>query len=433
MKTATVGFRWLIFSFILAVLIGGLPDRSTAKTGSEKWAQILCEELGCISIAYGTIMGGVDLHAIGLVTNKAPLKNLGFEFGNDAYKMTAVRIDTGRYLITVQSMSRQQDQQKKQVTLKTKADDVFPITLAVAPEGKYTWNSAIQYDMEDQVGIRPHYVLEEKPLDFVDIRITDPDKLDSFGLPGKEKGDTEYQLLYLGNNRWEFHSIGGMGHGILVYQNARWTREDGMPAADSAPVASVAVGPSKPTHPSPTAARSSGAVSTAKPVDPTLLFLNSDFELGDLTNWVASGEAFAAQPTKGDNPTARYRGQPSNHQGNFWIGTYEKYQGAEGQVPGQIQGDGPTGTLTSIPFEITGDRISFLIGGGRHPDSVYVALVVNGEEVYRETGNNHESMKRHIWDVAPYRGKEAVIVISDQSSGGWGHINADDFRYESEN
>lgn len=160
-----------------------------------------------------------------------------------------------------------------------------------------------------------------------------------------------------------------------------------------------------------------------------LLFPNSDFELGDLTNWNASGNAFDFQPTKGDNPTARRRGQPSNHQGDYWIGTYEKYQGAAGQQPGQIQGDRPTGTLTSIPFTVAGDAISFLIGGGNRLDSVYVGLMVAGREVLTATGNNHESMTRVIWDVSAYRGQEARIVIVDNSNRGWGHINADDFRY----
>ena len=161
-----------------------------------------------------------------------------------------------------------------------------------------------------------------------------------------------------------------------------------------------------------------------------LLFANSDFENGDLTNWTASGTAFLYQPTKGDNPTARRRNQPSNHQGEFWIGTYEKYQGADAQKPGQVQRDKPTGTLTSIPFQIEGERITFHIGGGKRPKSVYVALLVDDREVLKASGNNSESMKRHVWDVSSYQGKTARVLICDQCGTGWGHINADNFRYE---
>ena len=38
-----------------------------------------------------------------------------------------------------------------------------------------------------------------------------------------------------------------------------------------------------------------------------LLFVNADFEKGTLVNWIAAGDAFKVQPTKGDNPAARDR------------------------------------------------------------------------------------------------------------------------------
>lgn len=44
------------------------------------------------------------------------------------------------------------------------------------------------------------------------------------------------------------------------------------------------------------------AVCSAEPI---LLFENSDFEKGTLENWMAVGDAFLRQPTKGDNPAAR--------------------------------------------------------------------------------------------------------------------------------
>ena len=69
---------------------------------------------------------------------------------------------------------------------------------------------------------------------------------------------------------------------------------------------------------------------------------NYGFETGDLTDWVKTGNAFDFQPTWGDNPTARNRGQASKHEGDWWIGTYEKYQGpvkGKGQKAGGTQGD----------------------------------------------------------------------------------------------
>ncbi len=181
---------------------------------------------------------------------------------------------------------------------------------------------------------------------------------------------------------------------------------------------------------SPVRPTASGAREELKIAGPGPLFENSDFEMGDLTNWTATGNAFDFQPTKGDNPTARKRMQPSKHQGEFWVGTYEKYQGEAGQRPGQTQGDRPTGTLTSIPFEVVGDRITFLAGGNNNQESEYVALVVEGKEVLKGSGKRSETMERHVWDVSAYKGKTAQIVISDHSSMSWGHINADDFRFE---
>ena len=73
---------------------------------------------------------------------------------------------------------------------------------------------------------------------------------------------------------------------------------------------------------------------------------NNDFETGDLTDWEEkTGDAFDFQPTWGDNPTARDRGEPSQHQGDWWLGLTEKYQGPDkgarlGQKAGDLAGNG---------------------------------------------------------------------------------------------
>ena len=154
-----------------------------------------------------------------------------------------------------------------------------------------------------------------------------------------------------------------------------------------------------------------------------------DFETGDLRGWTSTGEAFAFQPTYQDNPTARHRGQPSQHQGDYWIGGYEKRQQPY-DPPGRIQGDGPQGTLTSEPFIISYPGIQFLIGGGCDITKVRVELVVDGRVVRSSTGACHESMHTESWDVSRFIGKTARIRLIDYSSGGWGHINFDDVRFD---
>ena len=156
-----------------------------------------------------------------------------------------------------------------------------------------------------------------------------------------------------------------------------------------------------------------------------------DFESGDLNGWTAEGDAFAFQPTYGDNPSARARGQASNHKGSFWIGTYEKRHSKD-DAAGGVQGDGPRGTLTSPEFDIRLPGASFLVGGGCDLDTEYVALLVDDKPARRATGKCSESMERAQWDLRDLVGKKARLQLVDDSYGSWGHINFDDFVLEGE-
>jgi hypothetical protein len=163
-----------------------------------------------------------------------------------------------------------------------------------------------------------------------------------------------------------------------------------------------------------------------------------DFEDGNLNGWSIispdTNNAFYFQPTLDDNPTARHRGQSSNHQGKYWIGTYEKFQGIDGQHSGEFQGDGPMGMLMSQEFTIPEGTLSFLIGGGSSYETrVELDTVVKGrhqpEMVLYASGKDTETMERVTWDLTPFAGKRGRIRILDLSSGDWGHINVDDFRF----
>jgi hypothetical protein len=143
-----------------------------------------------------------------------------------------------------------------------------------------------------------------------------------------------------------------------------------------------------------------------------------DFESGDLSGWTATGDAFEDQPVRGDTVAARGR-EPSLHQGEYWIGGYEKH------------GDGRKGTLTSAPFRVEKPWASFLVGGGAYPwTRVDVVSADDDHVVFQSTGANFESMQRVAVDLRALVGKSIYLRIVDEATGGWGHVNFDDFRFE---
>jgi putative membrane-bound dehydrogenase-like protein len=149
--------------------------------------------------------------------------------------------------------------------------------------------------------------------------------------------------------------------------------------------------------------------------------LNLDFETGTLKDWIADGKAFEGQPIKGDTVFPRRKDSKSQHQGNFWIGTYEKL------------GDKAQGTLTSVPFKITRPWASFLVGGGPWPETcVELAFKDNGKVFYRVSGIEEENLRRVAVDLQAHLGKEMFIRIVDKHTGHWGHINFDDFRFHNQ-
>jgi fructan beta-fructosidase len=142
--------------------------------------------------------------------------------------------------------------------------------------------------------------------------------------------------------------------------------------------------------------------------------LINDFEAADYGDWKVEGTAFGKAPAKGT------------------LGGQMKVTGFEGKglVNTYLGGDGPKGTLTSPPFTIERDYITFLVGGGGHKGRTCMNLLIDGKVVLSVTGPNtqpggSEFLNWENWDVREYRGKQAVLQIVDNASGGWGHINID--------
>ncbi len=150
--------------------------------------------------------------------------------------------------------------------------------------------------------------------------------------------------------------------------------------------------------------------------------LNLDFETGTLKDWVAEGDAFRDQPILGDTVHPRRSDSKSEHQGKYWIGSYEKH------------GDKPQGTLTSVPFKVTHPWATFLVGGGAYPKETCVELVdvATKDVFFRASGVEAENLQRVRVDLAKQQGREIQIRIVDRHTGHWGHVNFDDFRFHSD-
>jgi putative membrane-bound dehydrogenase-like protein len=158
-----------------------------------------------------------------------------------------------------------------------------------------------------------------------------------------------------------------------------------------------------------------------KPVGSDGKPLNLDFETGTLKDWTAEGPAFQQQPVHGDTVFPRRNDMHSGHQGNFWIGTYEN------------GGDQPQGSLTSVPFKVTQPFASFLVAGGASPET-HVELVdeKSGKVIFKSTGYDHETLRPVVVDLTKEVGQNIVVRVIDHASGGWGHINFDDFEFYAE-
>jgi putative membrane-bound dehydrogenase-like protein len=146
--------------------------------------------------------------------------------------------------------------------------------------------------------------------------------------------------------------------------------------------------------------------------------LNLDFETGTLQDWTASGDAFEGQPIEGDMVALRRPDMSSRHRGKFWIGGYEKIK------------DAGTGTLTSVPFEVTHPYASFLANGGPQSECrVELIRQDTGKVFYQISGTEMENMRAVHVDLRPHQGKMISIRLVDESKNGWGHLNFDHFRF----
>ncbi|GIM30378.1 levanase [Clostridium polyendosporum] len=149
---------------------------------------------------------------------------------------------------------------------------------------------------------------------------------------------------------------------------------------------------------------------------------NAGFETGNLTGWTATGTEWS---NKNITDITTWWGGLFNRSGKYHCLGY--IDPATGGL-----GDAGTGTLESSEFTLGGNgQINFLVAGGDDVKNLYVTLeTADGNELsqFKASGANSESYRRIVWDASAYIGQKLRIKVVDKSTGGWGHLNVDDFR-----
>lgn len=133
--------------------------------------------------------------------------------------------------------------------------------------------------------------------------------------------------------------------------------------------------------------------------------LFDDFESENYNRWTSLGTSFGSRPTTG-------------------TGTFSGYLGNK-LVSSSLNGTGSLGKLISGDFIIDKNYINFLIGGGYHPNGVYIKLVINNQTVRKSTGINEDLLKWKSWNVSDFKGQTARLEIVDSVTNRWGHVNID--------
>jgi hypothetical protein len=73
-----------------------------------------------------------------------------------------------------------------------------------------------------------------------------------------------------------------------------------------------------------------------------------------------------------------------------------------------------------------GDVMELRVGGGKHSSNLRVSLLIDGDRKFSSAGCNAEMLGRRLWQIAPFKGKSAMLEIVDDAADGWGHLIVDE-------
>ncbi len=148
-----------------------------------------------------------------------------------------------------------------------------------------------------------------------------------------------------------------------------------------------------------------------------------DFSSG-WDGWSVTGDAFGADP--------HHREELPDEFLNGLVGDQLATSHDRRPDSDAAASDRRRGQLTSDPFVLDREYLSFRIAGGRHPEETCVQLVIDEKTVLEATGENTTRLREVRWDVAEFAGKEASLRVVDQHQGSWGHVSCTDFRLTDE-
>ena len=140
-----------------------------------------------------------------------------------------------------------------------------------------------------------------------------------------------------------------------------------------------------------------------------------DWNKKTYADWTVEGTAFGTGPLL-KKSLPKYLGNVG--------GDTERVVNSNASAPGKNGGekDNAMGKLTSRPFLIDHNFLSFWIGGGNNPGTTGVNLLVDGKIVASATGKASNNMELVSQDLRKYQGKQGVIEIIDNQAGSWGNV-----------
>jgi hypothetical protein len=157
----------------------------------------------------------------------------------------------------------------------------------------------------------------------------------------------------------------------------------------------------------PDATPSLSATTPRKPLPETALH----FDAGERSRYEVSGDAFREFPALDARASQEWI---SGHRGAF-VDTFDL-----------TLGDLARGQLRSKPFKLVGDVMELWVGGGHSAKTLHVSLIVDGKAVLTTGGCGSDMMSRRLWQIAPFKGKDAVLEIVDDASGPGDYLSVDE-------